>query len=569
MEKQAFIDELKDLSSREDLLSVSREINDLKTRFGDFIIEEERKDQVAKLEAQERGEEVSFEKEADPLKDEFYAIYSEFKEKRKALIDEKNAAESKNLSAKKALIVQLKTLVAEEENIGSLFGKRNEIHEEWKKIGNLPRDKQEEIQNEYSKITEDFFYNVSIYKELKDFDLKRNFQLKNAVIEQMAKLTEVENMREVENSLRTLQNEWEEAGPVGKDEWEELKEKYWTNVRLVREKLNAFYDERRNELKENLDKKLALLDDALKLNGGLAELSTPKEWEDKTAELLVLQNEWKKIGFGPKKENEDAWKAFRAACDLFFDTKKQFYETIRSEFDELAAKKQKLVDQALALKENTNWKETSDKLIQLQKQWKSIGHAGQKNEQRLWKDFRGACDSFFTAKQKHFEDQDKANETNLAAKQQIIDQIKNYKGGSDKKQILADLREFSAAFTAVGHVPMAEKDRVYKEYKTALDGHYDQLKLEGAEKDKVYFQAKLDSLKADPNPERAITREKDEMRKQIDTLKHEIIQFENNLGFFAKSKGADALKKEVENKINHSKRKIEDLKNKIKMLSHE
>ncbi len=570
MEKKDFIESLKELTSREDLLHVGRDVNDLKTRFGDYLLEEDRQRQVAQLEAQERGEEVDMSQPADPLRDEFFEVYGSYKVRRKELLEQKSAEESRNLSLKRALLKELQELVANEENIGALFGKRNEIHDKWKHIGDIPRDKQEEIQHEYSRLTEEFFYNVTIYKELKEFDLKKNFQLKNDIIEQVKALVDHESIKEVENNLRNLQNEWEGTGPVGEHDWEELKERYWTGIRAVREKIDHFYDERRHELRENLTKKEALLGETRELITELDKLDSAKKWEDHTASLLDIQERWKKIGFGPKKENEEVWVAFRAECDRFFEAKKAFFDELRSEFNEAAEAKQKLVEQAVALKENTDWKATADKLISLQKQWKKAGHAGQKNEQRLWKEFRGACDSFFNARQKHFEAQDQVNEQNLLAKQQIIDQIRNYSLAADKKQALADLREFSAAFNAIGHVPMSDKDTVYEAYKQALDEHYQKLKLEGEEKEKALFQAKMDTIQASPNAERLIEKEKSDIRRRIDTLNQEIIQFENNLGFFASSKSADALKKEVMGRIDAHKRKIEELKAQLKMFrAHE
>jgi predicted DNA-binding protein YlxM (UPF0122 family) len=205
----------------------------------------------------------------------------------------------------------------------------------------------------------------------------------------------------------------------------------------------------------------------------------------------------------------------------------------------------------------------------LQKKWKESGHAGQKIEQKLWSEFRGACDAFFNARQKHYDELDQQFETNLAAKQTIIQQIENYVVPDSKKQALDDLRDFTTAFNAIGRVPMKVKDSVYNAYKTAIDAHYSKIKLEGAEKEKVLFQARINTLAGSQDASRAFSREKSEIRQQIEGLKNEIRQYENNLGFFANSKGADALKKEVEAKINASKNKIEALKRKLSMIPNE
>jgi hypothetical protein len=568
MEKQDFIERLKTLCSSEDLLAASREISELRSQFEDFLLEEERKLQVSLLEAQAAGEEVIFEKQDDPIKKEFYEIYSEYKEQRTALSTAKKLQEEANLRMKKNLIERLRLLIQEEENIGVAVSKYKEIHEAWKEVGDIPRDKRQEVQNDYSKMLELFFHNLKIYRELKEHDLRRNHQLKTEVVEKIKKLAENENIKELEGAIKTLQNEWEEIGPVPQDEWEALKNEYWESAKAIYAKIHEFYEGKREELRQNIDKKATLLEE---VKGFLAEVkaNSTKEWEESTEKLLAFQNQWKEIGFGSKKENEELWQAFRAECDAFFAQKKAFYESLRAGQHEIAAKKQHLVSKIQALKDSTDWKKTTDEILKAQQDWKKLGNAGQRFEQTLWREFRGACDAFFNAKQKHFEDQDKQNETNLQAKLDIIAKIEAYQPSDDKKQVLNDLKEFSAAFNAVGKVPFKEKDTVYNAYKTAIDGHYSKMKLEGQERETAMFQARLDSLKANPDADKEMDRERRDIQQKIQTLQQEIMQYENNLGFFGRSKGADAMIKEIEGKINAHKRKIDEYKRKIKMLVSE
>lgn len=568
MENNAFIEELKTLALNDDALAVSREVNDLKTRFEDFILEEERKDQIAAMEAEEKGEPHEA-LDTKTVKDAFYEIYNVYKERRKEMIEARNSIEAENLKKKRALITRLKEVVEKEENIGAAYNAYKEIHDSWKHVGDIPREKRDEIQQEYSRLLEDFFYNMKIYRELKDHDLKRNHQLKLDLIAQLEALKNSDAIREIESKLKTLQNEWEEIGPVANEEWEAMKVKYWENVRAIYDRINQFYDERRTSLQENLEKKKELLKEAAEILSGVEANNTVKLWDQATDKLLAIQEKWKSIGFGPRKENEEIWQEFRSFCDQFFARKKEFFGTIQKEFSKIAEGKQKLIDQAKSLKDSTDWKNTADKLVQLQRQWKTAGHAGQKLEQKLWSEFRGACDAFFNSRQKHFEEQDKLLETNLLAKQAIIQSIENYKLPGDKKQALADLKEFTSTFNAAGKVPMKDKDTIYNAYKTAIDKHYADLKLEGKEKDKIMFEARIETLSGSPDAGRLFSREKAEIRQQIEHIKSEILQFENNLGFFAKSKGADTLRNEVEAKINASKEKIESLKSKLKLIPNE
>ena len=241
MEKNPLIEELRNLAQQEDVLAVSKEISELKARFDDFILEEERKEQVAALDAQVKGEEYE-PKDLRPVKEEFYTLYNAYRESRKALQAAKEAAEAENLRQKRSLISRLKEVIEKEENIGAAYNAYKEIHESWKKVGDIAREKRDEIQREYSRLLEDFFYNMKIYRELKEHDLKRNLQLKEGIIAQLEGLRNNPSIKEVESLIKTIQNEWEEVGPVPNEEWEKLKEAYWEHVKAVYEKINQFYE---------------------------------------------------------------------------------------------------------------------------------------------------------------------------------------------------------------------------------------------------------------------------------------------------------------------------------------
>ena len=565
MEKVALLESLKTLSQQEDVLSVAREVSELRSRFEDVVIEEDRQFQIKQLEAQERGETVE-EQPEDLIRNEFYTLYGEFREKRNTAQRERKETEEANLRRKRSLIDRLKVVIEKEENIGAALTAYKEIHEQWKEVGDIPREKRQDLQSEYSRLLETFFYHIKIYRELREHDLHRNQQLKLDVIKRIQALAGVENIKDVEQSIKALQNEWDETGPIGNEEWENIKNLYWDAVRAAYTRIQSFYDEKRTEIAENLEKKKSIAQRAAELVEQV-KAEVPKDWKAVTDVLIGLQNEWKTIGFGPRKENEDIWKEFRASCDAFFETKKSFFDTIRSQFDGVAEKKQALIQKLEAIKTSTEWKSATEKIVALQKEWKTLGNAGHKFEQKLWKEFRAACDHFFDAKQAHFSEQDKALAGNLTAKNELIETIKSTVLPEDKKEALALLRDFAAAFNAIGFVPMKEKDNVFQAYREALNGHYEKLKLEGAEQDRMMFQAKMDTMKASPNADKAMAREKADLNEKMNQLKSDILQYENNLGFFAKSKGADALRKEVENKIAAAHRKIEDIKNKIKLLA--
>jgi hypothetical protein len=569
MENMNFLEQITAFLAQEDLIGSGREISALKTSFEDFMIEEERVDQINRLEAADKGETIE-EKDFKAIKEAFYSVYKEVQEKRKAQLELKNAFEAGNLKQKRDLITRLKDLIENEENIGSAFATQKEIHETWKKIGDIPREKRDEVQKEYSRYVELFYHTISIYKELKENDYKKNTQLKEQVIFNLKTLrNSSKNIRDIEASLRTLQDEWEGIGPVHNEQWEELKASYWEAVKSIYEKINHFYDEQRTVLLENLNKKRALVEQLRAEVSNLEGLDKSKDWDVKTEKVLAIQEAWKQIGFGPKKENEAIWQEFRGVCDTFFAAKKEFNKSIDDVYKANADQKRALVDAIKAINTSTDWKTTADKIVTIQKKWKQIGSAGNRFENKLWAEFRAACDVFYNARDAHFTAQDESLTQNLTAKTDLIAQIEAYVVSENKQESLATLKEFADQFNAIGHVPMKQKNEIYDRFKKAIDSKYSALKLEANEKEMILFQAKMETMQASPERSKGLINEKNELRKQIDTLKKEIMQLENNLGFFAKSKGADLLKKEVEQKVAHANAKIETLKQKLKLIPNE
>ena len=568
METNPFIQEITLLLQAEDLLNIGKEAQELKVTFDDFILEEERKEQVNQLNAVESGEKYEA-KDFTELKDAFYVQYNTFKTKRNEQKTLKEALEKENLRHKKSLIEKLREVIENEENIGAGYNAQKEIHETWKKIGDIPRDKRDEIQRDYSRMLEIFFHNMKIYQELKDHDFHRNTQLKLALINQLEILKSSANVKDMESALRTIQNEWEEIGPVQNDEWEKLKTKYWDAVRAVYEKINQFYNERRNIQLDNLEKKKDVLTQVNLLNEKLTENLTAKHWETATATLLKIQTNWKTIGQAPKKENEEIWKTFRAACDVFFEAKKGFYKDIEAHQTEIADKKRKLIEEAKKIQHSTDWRSTSEKLIRLQKEWKNSGNAGQRFENKLWTEFRATCDVFFNARETNLKEQEAELITNLESKKQILELLTNFVASGEKLTDLNALKEFADSWKAIGPVPAEGRDELYQSYKKILDAHYEKLQIDPVEKELIIYKARFESLPAGTDRIQSLQREKTFIRKQIDQLNAEINQMENNLSFFAKSKGADALRKEVDGKIQQIHQRISVFKQKLKAIPNE
>ena len=569
MENLNFQEQLENLVKSDDLITIGREVNALKVQFEDFILEAERVQQVNQLEAQERGETYDS-VDYKSHKETFYSVYKAFQESRKKQIEIKSALENENLKQKRALINRLKEVIEAEENIGSAFNSYKEIHENWKKIGDIPREKRDDTQKEYSRLLEIFFYNIKIYRELKDHDYKRNFQLKEDVIFRLKQLrTKNLPIRDLEASLRSFQDEWEEIGPVNNEDWESLKKNYWDSVKSLYEKINAHYEEQRNVLIDNLNKKKAMIESLKTVVSSIDSIEKAKDWEAKTNELIALQEQWKQIGFGPKKENDAVWKEFRSLCDSFFEAKKNFNKSLENTYKEVADKKRALISEVQQINTTEDWKKTADRIVFLQKKWKETGSAGQRYENKLWSEFRAACDVFYNARDKHFEQQETELVGNLEQKVALISEIEQYVVSEDKTEALSDLKNFNERFTAIGHVPTKNKNEVFSSFKKAMDDKYASLKLEAKEKDMILYKAKVETILASPERGKLLNQERFELKKQMDILNKEIIQMETNLSFFARSKGADQLRKDVEKKIDLSKEKITGLKRKLSSLPNE
>lgn len=569
MENLNFQEQLENLVKAEDLIAIGRDVNALKVQFEDFILEAERLQQVKQLEAQERGE--TFDTiDYKSQKENFYSIYKSFQEARKKQKELKSALENENLKQKRLLINRLKEVIEAEENIGSAFNSYKEIHETWKKIGEIPREKRDETQKEYSRLLEIFFYNIKIYRELKDHDYKRNFQLKEDIIFRLKQLrTKNLPVRDLEASLRSLQDEWEEIGPVNNEDWESLKKNYWDSVKTIYEKINSHYEEQRNVLLDNLNKKRALIESLKNIVSGLDSIEKPKDWEAKTNEIIALQEQWKQIGFGPKKENEAVWKEFRSLCDSFFEAKKNFNKSIDNSFKIVADKKRALISEVQQINTSEDWKNTADRIVFLQKKWKETGSAGPRYENKLWSEFRAACDVFYDARDKHFEQQESQLFGNLEQKLALISEIEEYVVSDEKITALNDLKNFNERFSAIGHVPIKNKNEVFTSFKKVMDAKYASLKLEAKEKDLILYKAKIETMLASPERSKLLNQERFELKKQMDVLNKEVIQIETNLSFFARSKGADQLRKDVEKKIEIANEKINSLKRKLSSLPNE
>jgi hypothetical protein len=553
------------LNNQSSVLDSVNEFNDLVNEFYHIQNEEERQFEIEKLDRMAAGEKPeSIERPIYEHLEEFKAVTNVFKERKKVELTQIKDNENANYKQKKVYIAALTDLIQNEENIGKALTRFKEIQEGWKEVGPVPREKRQALQNEFSHLIDTFRYNIGIFKEIKDHDLNRNLTLKKELIEKLKALLNLDKIKEIETQLHSLQDEWNSLGGTHQEEWAKIKDEYWSTVNAVYEKIRKFYEERKAEQGKNLELKKELIEKAKEING--RELADHKHWQKASDQLLELQEEWKKAGYGPRDENEHIWQEFRAVCNEFFGKKKLFYGERNDQFSDVKAKKEALIKEAVELKESTDWKGGTQKILNLQKRWKDIGSAGPKFENQLWKKFREPIDFFFNAKDSHFKEQDHANVENLEKKKAVIEKISAYQADGNTQKIIADLKAFSEEFAGIGNVPFEEKDNIYKAYKTALDDKYASLKIDKEEKEKILFQAKIDSILTSNNKEKLIDQETGSIRQKIDTLNKEVLKYETNLAFFSNADEKNPLFKSVNDNIRRNKEEIESLKLRLKLI---
>ncbi len=499
----------------------------------------------------------------------FKQLLDAFNQKVNEIRRQKAREENENMAAKKAIMDELKTLIAGEENIGTAFQRFGELQEQWKGIGNVPQQHYRELQTDFSHLRDEFFYHIRIYKELRDHDLRKNTALKQALVSDMTALAENDNVRELEGLVKEYQEKWQHVGPVVREEWEAIRDAFSNATRTVYDKIHEHYKARRAEYEANLQAKQALVDKAKVL---VDELGTEvqKDWKALTEHVLELQNAWKQVGFATKKENERIWKEFRNACNAFFDAKKVHFDALREQYREARDKKTALVQQAVALKESTEWRKTAELLKDLQKQWKEAGSAGPRDENKLWNRFRAACDEFFKARKASYAKLDAEQAVHVKEKEDILKELSEFALSGDRNKDIEQLKAFSARWVNSGRVSPKMYDTLNERYRSALDMHYGKLKMEGEERRKAQFQDRVESLKNAPDGRDRIERENRFLKRKIEEVQTEIRQMEGNMGMFNfKSANGEAMKRDMEKKIERLGRDVERLKGQQRELQKE
>jgi hypothetical protein len=563
--KTTLIEKLHGLLQTEDIMSIREAIREIRNDWK----AESAKERQLQLEAynnqpvEEGAEKPPFTYVPHELEERFQELLKVYEDR----IEEHGkllaAERQKNLEAKNAIIKEFETLVTSEENIGKAFGTHKALKEKWDAIGDVPGDKYHDLQEAWAKLNHSFFYNINIYKSLQDHDLKINQKKKEELIDEVKALASVELISDLEMLVKKFQREWMNVGPSPRETYKELGDTFFGILRESQNRIQAHYDVIHANSEENLAKKKALVEKMKEILQ--MEITNSATWNRWTEEVIKLQEEWRTIGWAKKKDNEEVWQEFRGLCDLFFSKRKEQYEVKRNSFKEHKDKKEALIAKAKELQDSADWKATTESLKKLQEQWKSIGSADPRDEQKLWQRFRSACDIFFQKKKEHFGEMVNQQEENLRLKTALLEEIESTELTGNKSEDLSFLKKFSERWHAVGFVPKDHIKNVMDRYNAALDNKYGQINAEREQREMSAFRSRVDNIKSSGGGDQGVRREKMVLKDKLDKLFLQIKQYENNMGFFT-GKGAEAMKKEIEKKIKSTEREIEDLKKKMELL---
>ena len=539
------------------------EVEYLKASFYKLHVAEREAKLKAYLEA--GGDPEQYQYTPDPEEESFKAEMGIIKEKRAKIFKEMEAEKQDNLTKKLAIIDRIKAMVTTPDEANKNYKEFKALQEQWREIKNVPADKANELWRNYQLYVEQFYDMLRLNSEAREYDFKKNFELKTALCEAAEKLADEEDVISAFHQLQKLHQEYREIGPVAKEQREEIWNRFKAASSVINKRHQAHFEGVRAKEEDNLARKTVLCE---KVEAIAAEENKGSgDWEKHTKQIIDIQTEWKTIGFAPQKMNVKIFERFRAACDDFFGRKAAYFKGLKETFKDNADKKRALIEKAKALQDSTDWKSTGDKFIALQKEWKTIGMVPKKLGDQLWAEFLGACNTFFEARNAAGAGQRGEERENLDKKVEIIAKLKAI--AEETGDDLADkVQKLVEEYNAVGHVPYKEKDKLYKEYHAVLDKLYKDLNISTAKRKLSNFKQNLKQVAE--RGENALDNERARLFRQYEALKQEIQTYENNLGFLnASSKKGNSLIDEMNRKVQKLKDDMALVREKIKAIDAE
>lgn len=504
--------------------------------------------------------------EPDEFEVRFNKAFQQYKDSKAKFIEALEAQKQKNLESKNQIIEGLRNLIETESNLKTLNDKFKELQEQWKNIGPVPQNESTNLWQNYHFYVEKFFDIIRLNKEAREMDYKKNLERKLELCEKAESLLLVDSINQSFKDLQSLHEQWKEIGPVPEDKKEEV----WERFKAASDQINArrkeFYDKLFAEEQNNYNAKVVLCEQAEELVSHSSE--AVKEYNEVSDKLTELLNIWKTLGPAPGKLNDEIWNRFKSTLDKFFTQKKEYFQQIKDTQMQNYNQKLNLAIQAEGIANRTDWKQATAEMLNLQSEWKTIGATPRKYSDQIWKRFRAACDKFFEAKSNYFNNIQEIEAENLRKKEELIQKILTHEFSDDRNANMEALKEYQNEWIAIGFVPKKEKDRIYTEYREALNKRFADLKISAEDMRHNRFRNKIDNILNNPNAEKMIDKEKNFLKNKLTQLKEDISLWENNLGFFSNSKNAEIITAEFRKKIEAAKEEIKDLEYKIKMMNN-
>lgn len=558
MDKKQLVEVLQNLA-QQPVNEVKEDVVRVRVAFAAIRKEELAKEKEAFI--AKGNEEAAFAPAADVLEEQFKSLYAEIKEKRAAYNAAQDALKAENLAKKREIISKINEIAEDADNVNRQYSTVQQLQQDFKAIGEVPSENDTEVWKSYQVAVERFYDLLKMNKELRDYDFKKNLEQKQALCAEAEALDEEADIVDAFKKLQQLHTSWREIGPVSK----EIREELWTRFKnasaVINKKYQSFFEERKANEKKNAEGKEAL---CVKIEAiSTDNLKTYAAWDEATKAIIGLQEEWKKLGFASRKVNTELFARFRKSCDEFFAKKAEFFKRMKDELAANLAKKIELCEKAEALKDSTEWKKTTDALIALQKEWKTVGPVVKKHSDAVWKRFIAACDAFFEEKKKQNVNVHSVEHENLKQKKDIIAQINSILENKETEDAPNKVRELMKKWQEVGHVPYKEKDKVYAEYKAAIDKAFEQLDMKAKKARMANFANSINQM----SDTGKVYHERERLVRAYEMKSQELKTYENNLGFFnAQSKSGNSLVKEMERKIANIKEEIAMLEQKIKLI---
>ena len=554
--KEEVIERLQEISNQEEPANKST-LDAIKQTF--YRLKNAEIEAARKAFEENGGNSDEFVSPKDELEEQFKDIMSAIKEKRNAIKAEEEQEKQANLEKKLAIIERMKELTDSSEEANKSYNEFKKLQTEWNEIKNVPANKINELWKSYQLYAEKFYDLIKLNNEFREYDFKKNQEIKIQLCESAEKLTEEEDVVSAFHQLQKLHQEFRETGPVAKEQREEIWARFKAASTIINKRHQQHFENIKEKEQRNLDEKTVICEIVESME--YDKIQTFQDWHDKTEEILALQAKWKTIGFAPQKMNTKIFERFRAACDEFFKRKSEHFKSLKVNMNENLEKKKQMCEKAEALKDSTDWKATAEILTKLQKEWKEIGPVAKKHSETIWKRFVSACDYFYEQKNKAESSHKVVEQENLEKKKAILNKLSEY-NAMDAEAISAEaIKQLSKEWNAIGHVPFKEKDRIYKQYHALVDSLYNKLNISASQKKLKNFKSNIS------NKENNIYRERERLVRAYENMKNEIQTYENNLGFLnSTSKKGNGLVQEMNRKVEKLKADLDLILKKIEMI---